>query len=69
MKSLKEFRQNKGVTQSAVANYLGVSRATYARYEAHQDVMSISQAYAVCDFLGCSVNDIFLPSKVKQTNI
>lgn len=65
MKTLKEFRESKGVKQIAVAKHLGVSRATYAKYEKSQGAMSFDQARAVCEFLGCSVGDIFLPEDVK----
>lgn len=64
MKSLKEYRESKGVKLQAVAEHLGVTRQTYSTYEANQSSMSIEQAVAVCDFLGCTVEDIFLPSKV-----
>lgn len=64
MKTLKEVREAKGVKQLAVANYLGISRQTYAAYEQNQDQMSIEQARAVCKFLGCRVVDIFLPHDV-----
>lgn len=65
MKTLKEYRESKGVKQLAVAEHLGISRATYAKYEENQGAMSIDQAKAVCKFLGCSVGDIFLPNDVK----
>ncbi len=64
MQTLKEFRLSKGVKQSAVANHLGVTRQTYSSYEKQQERMSIDQAKAVCAFLGCSVDDIFLPKDV-----
>lgn len=64
MKTLKEYRESKGVKQLAVAEHIGVSRATYAKYEDNQESMSIGQAKAVCEFLGCSVSDIFLPQRV-----
>lgn len=64
MQTLKEIRQKRGVTQKAVADYLGVTRQTYNRYESKQDKMTIEQAMAVCGFLHCSVSDIFLPEEV-----
>lgn len=64
MKTLKEFRTKRGITQKAVAEYLGVSRQTYNRYENMQEKMTIEQAKAVCDFLRCDVSDIFLPEEV-----
>ncbi len=65
MATLKEVREMKGVKQLAVANHLGISRQTYAGYEQKQDQMSIEQARAVCEFLGCDMAEIFLPSEVK----
>lgn len=59
MKTLKEYREDKGVKLQAVANHLGVSRQTYREYERKQGSMSIDQAKAVCDFLGCSPDEIF----------
>ena len=64
MASIKEIRKSKGVMQRAVADNLGVSRQTYRKYENHQEVMSVSQAIAVCEFLGCDVDQIFLSKKV-----
>lgn len=64
MGTLKDYREDKGVKQIAVAQHLGVTRQTYAGYEDDQESMSIGQAKAVCKFLGCDVGDIFLPSDV-----
>ena len=64
MQTLKEMRESRGVTQKAIASYLGVSRQTYCRYESKQEKMSVEQAKAVCDFLRCSVSDVFLPEEV-----
>ena len=64
MKTLKEIRLSKGVKQKSIADYLGVSRQTYGRYEKHQEKMSIQQAKAACDFLHVDIADIFLPSDV-----
>ena len=64
MKTLKEYRESKGVKLSAVADYLGVTRQTYSAYEDNQDAMTIGQAKSVCRFLGCSVDEIFLLKEV-----
>lgn len=64
MKTLKECRISKGIKQVAVAEHLGVSRATYAKYENNPKDMSVGQAQAACEFIGCSMDDIFLPRKV-----
>ena len=65
MRTLKEMRELRGVTQKAVAEHIGVTRQTYCRYENNQEKMTIEQAQSVCAFLHCSVSDIFLPKKVK----
>lgn len=64
MNTLKAVRKSRGVKQKAVAEYLGVSRQTYSRYENRQEKMSIGQAKAVCSFLHCNLADIFLPEEV-----
>lgn len=64
MQTLKEVREQRGVKQKAVAEYLGIARQTYCKYENNQDSMTIEQAKAVCKFLHCSVSDIFLPKEV-----
>ncbi|EEE17211.1 helix-turn-helix transcriptional regulator [Lancefieldella rimae] len=64
MPRLKEYREAKGVKQSAVAAKLGISRQTYSFYEKNQEKMTFEQAKIVCDFLGTRVSDIFLPLDV-----
>lgn len=64
MATLKEIREANGVKAVAVANYLGVSRHTYKKYESDPSVMSIAQARAVCDFLHIPLDEIFLISEV-----
>ena len=64
MPRLKEYRESKGVKQSAIAEKLGIARQTYSFYEKNQEKMTFEQAKIVCDFLGTSVSDIFLPVDV-----
>ena len=68
MGSLREFRESRGIKQIAVANYVGVSRQTYARYEEHPESMNLKQAKLVCDFLGCDIA-FLLPNEVKKTDV
>ena len=65
MQTLRGVRELRGVTQKAAAEYLGVARQTYAKYENKQEKMTVEQAKAVCDFLHCEVTDVFLPEEVK----
>lgn len=64
MKTLKELRKERGVKQIAVAEHLGITRQTYAAYEDDPQSMSVAQAKAVCRFLNCPLEDIFLTDKV-----
>lgn len=60
MKTLKEAREERGIKQLAVAEHLGIARQTYAGYEDNPQAMSVAQARAVCDFLNCTMAEIFL---------
>lgn len=62
MQTLKDIREDRGVTKTAVAKYLGISRQTYSNYEENQEKMTIEQAKSVCSFLHCDLTDIFLPT-------
>lgn len=64
LRTLKEIREERGVKQLAVAEYLGITRQTYAAYEENPRVMTIDQAIAVCSFLHCKLSDIFLLNEV-----
>lgn len=65
MQTLKDAREDRGISKTAVAKYLGVARQTYSRYEKNPETMTIEQAKCVCDFLRCDMADIFLPNNVK----
>ena len=57
--TLKELRIQSGKTQKEMADLLGVSRSTYARFERDPGSMSIPQAKAVCQLLGCKIDALF----------
>lgn len=59
MKTLKDAREDSGYTQAEVANALDITRQTYARYEENPRVMPVYKAKAACEFIGCSIADIF----------
>lgn len=66
MKSLREFREERGIKQIAAANHLGVTRQTYATYEDNPERMNIAQAKSICAFIGCQVDDIYSLSDCPQ---
>lgn len=59
MSALKKAREDRGVSQTAVADHLGITRQTYARYEAEPGQVSIEQARAICEFLHCPLQIFF----------
>lgn len=58
MRSLKELRDEKGITQEAIARYLGITRQTYAKYEQEPEKLTIDQAIVLCDILGCDFDSL-----------
>ena len=58
MTGLKELRAARGLTQEECARKLGVSRQTYAHYEATPRAMTIDRVLAVCRVLDCDVGDV-----------
>lgn len=67
MATLKEYREKKGIKQSAVANALHITRQTYAKYEANPRMMPIGIAEQACDFIGCDISEIFFGNTLSET--
>ena len=57
---LRAKRVEKGFTQSELAEAIGVSTATYNRYEIGRTEMTESVINKVLQILGCKYEDIFL---------
>lgn len=55
---LKELRRDKGYTQQILARRFGISRATYANYEAGNRRMPIAMLEILADELGTSTDYI-----------
>jgi HTH-type transcriptional regulator/antitoxin HipB len=59
--TLKEIRQRKGVTQAEMAKHLGITRQAYNHCENHPEGITVERANRICNFLGVTYDDIFLP--------
>ena len=68
MKTLRQAREEHGVTQISVANALRVSRQAYAKWEDNPRMMPVFQAEAACAFIGCDPSEIFFGGKLSKTN-
>lgn len=68
MTTLREARENRGLSQKTVAAAIHVSLPTYIKYEKTPESMTIDKAMDVCDFLECEIGDIFFGSDVSKTH-
>lgn len=55
---LRELRVKNGITAEQIAKRLGVSRVTVTHWENGQNRIGLDQACAVCDILGCSLDEL-----------
>ncbi len=62
MKTLRQIREDRGVSKVAIARYLGISRPTYDAYENRPSQMKIETAQKVASFLCVDLADIFFLS-------
>ena len=61
--TLKAARVNKGLTQTEVANKLGINKGTLVNYEKYRTIPDIETAKVLASLYEVSVNDlIFLPN-------
>lgn len=65
MQTLREAREDAGVKQKAMAEKLGITRQTYARYELDPSKMTVGQAMACCEFLHRPMSEIFMLTNVR----
>lgn len=63
---LKGFRKAAGMTQSAVADHLGVTQQTYAQLEANPAAISVERLFKVLRVLG--VDCVLSPAGVEPTH-
>ena len=63
MRTLKEARTDKGIKQCAVAEAIGVTRQTYAKYEDNPAIMPIGKAVSACRFIGVEISEIFFADR------
>lgn len=64
--TLAAARTNAGLTQEQMADRLGVTRQTYAAWEAGKAQMRTAYFVAFCKITGFSSNDIILPSELTE---
>lgn len=56
-KYIKTARERKGISQSEIANILGVSQPYYSRIESGQRDVDLAFAFKICDVIGVDIRD------------
>ena len=56
---LREIRQSRGMTQTAVARQAGLSRSFYTQVEHAGQAISVDRAFAIASVLGVEMTELF----------
>jgi transcriptional regulator with XRE-family HTH domain len=56
---LREIRESRGMTQTAVAKQAGLSRSYYAQVEHARQAISVDRAFAIASVLGVEMTELF----------
>jgi transcriptional regulator with XRE-family HTH domain len=56
---LREIRESRGMTQTAVARQAGLSRSFYAQVEHARQAISVDRAFAIANVLGVQMTELF----------
>ncbi|MGH3121110.1 MAG: helix-turn-helix domain-containing protein [Streptosporangiaceae bacterium] len=56
---LREIRESRGMTQTAVARQAGLSRSFYAQVEHARQAISVDRAFAIASVLGVEMTELF----------
>lgn len=65
--SLKGLRANKDLSQTKVAEILGVDKATVISWEKNRTAPNAIMLMKLCEIYGCKLDDIFLPDKLAKS--
>lgn len=66
MKSIKTKREHKGLTQSQLADALGVSRATVAMWETEKTYPRADLLPKIASLLGCTIDELYADEPEKE---
>ena len=56
---LREIRESRGMTQTAVARQAGLSRSFYAQVEHAHQTISVDRAFVIANVLGVEMTELF----------
>ena len=64
---LKSYRIDAGITQKAVAAYLGVAESTYSLYESEKRKIGLEDLLKLGELYGCTVDELLHGKKITAT--
>lgn len=67
--TLKELRARKNMTQSEVAEEMGIAVQTYNAWEKDVSNVAVGKVNALAEFFGVTIGEIFLPSHMKNIHM
>lgn len=65
--TLKDLRENSGLTQSDVAKELNVSINTVKSWEEYKTFPDSFACLKMCEIMNCHIDDIFFPDKLADS--
>ena len=66
--TIRQHRILRDLSQTDMANRLGIARQSYAKYEANPDTLTIKRAKEIAEVLGVGFNDIiFSPDNLTES--
>ena len=63
---LAALRVNAKLSQEAVAEILHISKSTLGKWENYATSPTATQLQQLCDLYHCTMNDVFIPSKLSK---
>ena len=66
---LKELREAKNITQSNIANILGIARALYAQYETYDKIIPLYHLNTLSNYFDVSLDYLFGIANIKCYNL
>lgn len=67
-KSICEARNDLGLTQTDMAEQMGITRQTYAKMEQNPENLTIREARVICSILGRKFEEIFFIGMVNKNS-
>jgi len=61
LEHIRQMRAELGLTQTEIANKLGVSQNAYSKFELGYTVIKLEHLYGIADIFGVSITELIIP--------